>query len=98
MQILAMLYAGADGLDGLRAFERQAIPILREHGGTLVRAFEPEAAGTGDTPHEIHLLEFPSSEAFAAYRSDPRLAALSELRERGISRTVVYVSARDVEY
>lgn len=98
MQVLALLYAGAGGVDALRDFEHRALTVLRSHGGTLISAFEPENNGTTDTPDEVHLLEFPSATVFAAYRADPRLEALSDLRANAIARTVVYVSQKQLEY
>ena len=98
MQVLALLHVGEGGIDTLRAFEHQALAILREHGGTLISAFEPERAGEDGIPDEIHLLEFPTAEVFAAYRADPRLADLGDLRARAIASTVVYVARRTVRY
>ena len=73
------------------------LPVLREHGGRLLAAFEPEQAA-GEAPGEIHILEFPSREHLEAYRSDPRLEELAPLRESAISATTVYVSKRSVDY
>jgi uncharacterized protein (DUF1330 family) len=97
IQVVVLLRAGDPGLVGLREFERKVLPVLREHGGRLVYAFEPEKTAP-DAPDEIHILEFPSREHLEAYRGDPRLAKLAALRESAISATTVYVAERSVDY
>lgn len=98
LHIVALLYAGDGGVPALRAFERQAIAILRSHGGNLISALAPAPAPDGTEPDEIHLLTFPSLTAFEAYRNDPRLAALSDERAHAIRQTVVYTAAETVSY
>ena len=70
------------------AFESQATTIMADYGGKIIAAWETrrDAAGGGE---EIHLLEFPDIEAYACYRIDARLTALSELRAAAIRSTVV---------
>ena len=97
IQVVVLLRAGDLGLAGLRVYERQVLPVLREHGGRLLSAFEP-VKNAPDAPDEIHVLEFPSSEHLQAYRNDPRTEALSALRVTAISATTVYVSKRSVDY
>jgi len=97
VQVVVLLRAGEPGLAGLREYERQVLPVLREHGGRLLAAFEPVKTSP-DAPDEIHVLEFPSTEHLQAYRNDPRIEALAALRESAISATTVYVSERSVDY
>lgn len=56
IQIIALLYASENGLEGLRAFESTVIPILREHGGNLISA-STNNARTPDDPDEIHVTD-----------------------------------------
>ena len=81
-----------------RAASTLCVNLKRAHGGTLISAFEPEVAGADGTPDEVHLLEFPPAPVFAAYRADPRLGKLSELRASAIAKTVVYVSQKKIAY
>jgi uncharacterized protein (DUF1330 family) len=98
IHILAMLHAGAEGIESLRDYERKVLPILEEHGGKLLSAFTPRGHDHPECPDEIHLIEFPSDEAFQSYRSDERVAKLSEMRGACISKTVVHVSKEMVSY
>lgn len=97
-QLVVLLTAGTGGVAGLRAFEKQTLPILKSHGGTLVTAFTPDATGHEHAPDEIHVIRFPSKKAFESYRRDPRILELSEERRAAIASTVVYASAGVVDY
>ena len=98
IHVLAMISAGDAGVEGLRNYEARAVRIIRTHGGRLLSAFVPRQHGNLARPDEIHLLEFPSDESFAAYRADPQVQALSALRARAIATTVVYVSGEMIDY
>ena len=78
-------------------FEREAVKIMYKYRGRIVHAFEiiRNADNSGE---EIHILEFPNSEAFSAYRADHSLAALSTLRNRAISATEIKSSIRLKSY
>ena len=75
-------------------FERQAVAIMVEHGGRLDSAFRPAAPASTQAPHvdEVHVLKFPSQEAFERYRLDAQVVALASLREQAIAHTSVYIS------
>lgn len=79
--------------NALEEFERQAVAIMNRHGGQLLSAFEAcrNEDGSGK---EVHVLAFPSDEAFASYRADGDLVDLKDLRDRAISHTEVLVSER----
>jgi uncharacterized protein (DUF1330 family) len=98
IHVLAIIHAGENGTEELQKYEAQVMPILEKHGGKLLSAFKPRGHENGDSPDEIHLIEFPSQEAFQSYRADPGVAALSECRQSAISETTVYVSEQFVSY
>lgn len=98
LHVLVMLHAGEQGLEGLRAFEAQAIPLLREHGGRLLSAFVPEGHQHPDCPDEIHLVELPSREALRRYQQDPRVQALQATRQVALAHSQVYLSQEQVSY
>lgn len=81
----------------LEEFECQAVAIMNRHGGQLLSAFETcrNEDGSGE---EVHVLAFPSDEAFARYRADGDLASLKDLRERAVIHTEVLVSERLKNY
>ena len=97
IQVVALLVARDGDLDALRAYERQVLPLVAEHGGRLITAFEPVGREAPEAPDEVHVLEFPSEAAFASFRDDPRRAALAE-QTTALSKATVFVSARQVEY
>lgn len=80
----------------LAEFEARAVALMRAHGATLYVAFRPEETRAG--VDEVHVLRFPDRAAFEAYRADPGLAALADLRERAIADTTVLSAASEVPY
>jgi uncharacterized protein (DUF1330 family) len=90
--LIVTLYVHPGQEKELRQFETAAAHIMRKHGGVIERVIRPDLApNTTEIPHEIHVVTFPSTGAFAAYRSDPELAALASLRELAIARTEIIV-------
>ena len=83
--------------EALEKFEKQAITIMNRYRGRLVSAFETARREDG-TGEEVHVLEFPSEEAFALYRGDDSLAELSGLRNQAILSTEVQVSLQPKSY
>ena len=91
MQIIALRYACKNGIEGLRAFESKAIPILREHGGILISASFNDNKSENE-PDEIHVIQFPSVESFEAYKNDPRVINLASLKAKMIRKMDVYIT------
>jgi len=81
----------------LEVFEAQASVIMEKYQGRIVSAFETTRASDG-SGEEIHILEFPSEEAFNCYRSDGSLANLVSQRDQAISNTEVTISLRVKTY
>ncbi len=97
--ILAHLYIHPGQEAPFRAYESQALAHFRRHGGEVLAAFRPRADASGKpTPDEIHVLRIGSEEQFAAFRADPALQALVDLRTQAIARTEIFVSQEVVEY
>ncbi len=82
--------------DALDTFERQAVKIMDKHSGRMVYALE--ISQEDNKGEEIHLLEFPSEEAFIAYRKDDAHKNLTELRESAITSTEVTISSKMKNY
>ena len=91
IQIIALLYASNHGIKGLREFEAQAITILREHKGVLISSSSNDIQSPQE-PDEIHVIQFPSSENFQAYKNDPRLLRLASLKAQTIRKMDVYIT------
>ena len=61
-------------------FERQALSLVRQHGGELLHALEPIATSPStDPPDEVHILRFPSQRALHDYRADTKLLIATPL-------------------
>lgn len=58
-----------DGVERFREYEAHVLPLLAEHGGRLERRLHSREGRV-----EVHVVTFPSTGAFVAYRDDPRRA------------------------
>ena len=97
IQIVALLYASKNGIEGLREFESKVIPILREHEGKLISASSNEYK-TLNEPDEIHVIQFPSLEKFNAYKIDSRVVELSSLKNKMIKKVDIYITNSFYQY
>ena len=66
-----------DGIEPFAAYEARVLPLLAEHGGTLERRLR-----SADARIELHLVSFPSDEAFVSYRDDAQRGEQRHLLER----------------
>jgi len=82
-----------------RQFETEAARIMKKYGGQITQVIRPTVAGqAGSSPHEIHIVSFPSLEYFEAYRGDPDLTKLAPLRQAAIARTEVIIGEEGESY
>jgi hypothetical protein len=72
------------GIEAFARYEDAVLPLLDAHGGELQRRLTSDDGTT-----EVHVVAFPSSDAFAGYRGDPRRAEHGALL--GVSGAVVEV-------
>ena len=66
-----------EGLEAFAAYEACVLPLLAQHGGKLERRLQ-----SADEQVELHLVNFPSDEAFVSYRDDERRHEQRHLLER----------------
>jgi uncharacterized protein (DUF1330 family) len=93
------LFANEGDITRLRVFELEALIVIGQFGGKLISAFKPaNPENSANIPDEIHLLQFPSQEAFDIYRDSPESAALAPKRNKAIRKTIVYLSEEIVDY
>jgi uncharacterized protein (DUF1330 family) len=72
----------------LVAYEDQVLELIPEHGGRVIQRVRTKGSAGGEhEPFEIHLIEFPTEDAFTAYLDDDRRAALADARDHAIART-----------
>jgi uncharacterized protein (DUF1330 family) len=91
LEIVASLWIHPDRVAEFEAYEKKAARIMQRHEGAIQKVIRVTNANSPSNaqPFEVHVLSFPSLEAFQAYRSDSELAALAEERNAAISRTEV---------
>lgn len=75
----------------LRTSKRVLSKIMAHHGVEIVSIVQDHVQTLSDGPHETHILKFPDSAAFEAYRADPALLALSDLRDACTARTEIAI-------
>lgn len=98
--LIVHLFVAAGKEAAFEAYERQALAIVRRHGGVLVTAVRPRPLAAGArpltdgerTPFEIHVLTFPSLAHFQAFQADEELIALRPLRGEAIEATQIYLA------
>lgn len=93
--LIVSLWLKNEDIAGFEAFEGKAAAIMARHGGKIERVIRLENP-SAELPFEVHVLTFPDAQAFAAYRTDPALTALAEMRQQVIARTTVW-TGQDVE-
>lgn len=82
-----------------RQFETEATRIMRKYGGRIEHVIHPSASvASGSSPHEIHVVSFPSMEQFESYRGDADLAKLAPLRQSVIARTEIVIGKEGEPY
>jgi uncharacterized protein (DUF1330 family) len=97
IQIIVLLEV--DDRNLFKEYERHAFRIMRQYGGKLLSAFEPSVSeSSGNSITELHILEFPSLQAFKNYREDSGLLSYSSLRQQAIKNTTIYVSEKFLTY
>lgn len=81
----ALLWPNPGTADALIAYEDKVLPLVADHGGQVLQRARSD--GADGRPLEMQLFEFPTTEAFDAYITDPRRTALTSDRDHAIART-----------
>lgn len=96
--VVAVLTVRRTLRDKFRAFETHAAAVMKAHGGSIERTIVVDADRSADVFKEIHVLTFPNSQAFAAYRNDERLRQLAHLRDESVVSTEIMVGVDGPAY
>jgi len=96
--IVATLTVRVGALAEFREFERHAARVMARYGGAIERTVFAMVEGEPDLAREIHVVTFPNEAAFASYRSDPELTALTPTRDRAVVKTEVVVGVDGPDY
>lgn len=94
--IATLTYLTAD-LDRVRAYELQAVRVMARHGGRIERALYSSRTPATDQSTEVHVVCFEDESGIAAYRSDPEILGLSDVREACIIGTTI-LRGEEVDY
>lgn len=89
MTLVAILTVRKSALDAFRTFETRAAAVMARHGGRIERTVVVGAGSPSDLFKEVHVVTFPTENAFTAYRNDGALRALSRLRAEAVVHTEV---------
>jgi uncharacterized protein (DUF1330 family) len=75
------------------AFEAVVLPLIERHGGTLLLRLRPgpeaKVEGALDAPYEVHVVRFPSDEAFARFAADDARQAVLHLKRDAVRATLL---------
>lgn len=67
---------------------------LAKHGGSIVIPPSPPTVLDGeDTPAAVVILEFPDTASAEAWRNDPELASIHEMRNNGVHMDILAVGS-----
>ena len=91
--LVAQLWIAPAREADFESFETAASAVMRKHRGRIERRIGVRSGTATGAPDEVHVVTFPSRTAYEAYRDDPALLPLAELRARAIVRTVIWEGA-----
>ncbi len=80
-----------------QAHQSRLLTAARWHGGEIVAAFRP-VQETPETPDEIHILRFPSPQAYDSFASDPEQASLRDQIESTLRKMAIFRSESELPY
>jgi uncharacterized protein (DUF1330 family) len=92
--LIVSIWLRDNDVEGFERFEAKMAQLQALHGGRIDRAIR--VGGSDDKPFEVHIVSFDSIESLKAYRADPQMQALAEIRHRIIEKSVV-IEGRDVD-
>jgi uncharacterized protein (DUF1330 family) len=95
---IVRLQVRREALESFHTFERHAARVMKRHGGAIDRTVVLEPDPASELHEEVHLVRFPSVEAFEAYRADPELAGVRHLRDESVVATDALVGEDGPDY
>jgi uncharacterized protein (DUF1330 family) len=96
--LVAILTVRKDALEKFRAFERHAAEAMARYGGRIERTVVVVPDAAPGLTKEIHVITFPSEQAFAAYRNDEQLARVAGLRDESVVQTELFAGEDGPSY
>lgn len=90
LTLVVMLFVNRGHESEFEEFELKAEQIMHRYGGAIERRIRCDDSEDANQPYEVHVVTFPDQKSLEAYREDPHLKALAQLRAQAIHRTVVW--------
>lgn len=94
VQLCCLLWARPGRRAELSAYEDKVLPLVADHGGTVVSrviSADPGRDDPGDEdPDEVQVFDFENRAALDAYLADPRRTALHAERDDVVARTWLF--------
>lgn len=89
LYILVRLWVRSGHEAEFEAYERKVSRIMARYGGAIERAIRTARASDdgSDEPFEVHVLTFPNSDLYDAYRDDAERRSLSVERDSVIANS-----------
>ena len=79
-------------VEAFKEYEHQAFAVMKQYQGQLIQAYK--TLEDSSLYREVHILSFPDIKHFNQYQQDPVLSTLSDLRQRAIAVTQMYISEK----
>jgi uncharacterized protein (DUF1330 family) len=89
--VVAILTVRKEAIEQFRAFESHAARVMNKYGGSLQMTILASPDGSSEVIKEVHVMTFPTEEAFAAYRRDKELEHAADLRNQSVVHTEIVV-------
>lgn len=88
IRLCCLLWAHPGQEAAMTAYEDRVLALVPEHGGTVLQRAASD--GRRGRPHEVQLYRFAGQQELDGYLADPRRTALTEERDRVVSRTELF--------
>lgn len=98
MILVAILTVRTGAAEQFRAYEKHAATVMKTHGGRIERTVVVAPEVGTEVFREVHIVTFPSAQAYAAYRGDAGLAQAAHLRETAVVDTQVLIGEEGPSY
>ena len=97
MWIIATMDIYPEMLDEFRAFEHHAARIMQTYGGEITQSIVTPSEEDG-LLSEIHVIHFPTPQAFEGYRQDEALQSLRAQHRHAIARQTIRIGDAGPNY
>jgi uncharacterized protein (DUF1330 family) len=94
--LVATMTVRTDAKEAFRVFENAAARIMSVYGGAIERCIVIEVDTS--TFKEVHVVTFPSMEAYSRYQQDPDLVQVRPLRQASVIATELLIGTDGPNY